>query len=191
MDDYQAQRAEYYANVYPDLDLFVSSNKLIELIRELQLPDEVADIPTENKPVAVFHDMFTKDIDFNPELDKVVQAVSKQTLGEYVEALKLQKMKENPNLDTSILVTRSYWNQIKHGQNKNPSKIYLLRIAIALRLTIEETEMLFRKAGYSLATDGSKLEAIVAYFISKRIYALGEIDPQLERYNQPVLFSLK
>ncbi|MCF8564675.1 hypothetical protein LLE49_07935 [Alicyclobacillus tolerans] len=191
MDDYQAQRAEYYANVYPDLDLFVSSNKLIELIRELQLPDEVADIPTENKPVAVFHDMFTKDIDFNPELDKVVQAVSKQTLGEYVEALKLQKMKENPNLDTSILVTRSYWNQIKHGQNKNPSKIYLLRIAIALRLTIEETEMLFRKAGYSLATDGSKLEAIVAYFISKRIYALGEIDPQLERYDQPVLFSLK
>ena len=57
VDEYQAWKAEYYAKVYPDLDQFLSSNKLIELIRELQLPDEVADIPTENKPVAVLSDL--------------------------------------------------------------------------------------------------------------------------------------
>lgn len=185
MDEYQASKID------PDLERFLSSGRLIELISELQLPDEVPDIPIYNGSSVILGKIFGNDIDFNPELDKVVQAVSKQTLGEYVEALRLKKMKDNPDRDTSIVVTRSYWSQIINGKNKNPSKLYLLRIAIALRLTLRETEMLFRKAGYSLTTDESNLEAIVGYFISKGTYGLYEIDTQLEMYNQPTLLPIR
>ncbi len=172
------------SQVEQELDLFIKSNRLAELIRQLRLPKRVPDIPVDEEPLGVFgHELGA----FDPKLDKRVREVSTQTLGEYIEALKNQKLKENPDLKTNLLLSKSYWSQFRKGKNKHGSKHGLLRIAVALRLDLRETELLFRKAGFSLVLDGSPLEAVVGYYISQEKYDVFEIDAQLMRYNQPTL----
>lgn len=172
------------SQIEQELDLFIKSNRLAELIKQLNLPKRVPDIPVDDEPLGVFgHELGG----FDPKLDRMVRNVSAQTLGEYVDALKKEKLKENPDLNTQLLLTKDYWSKIKKGKNKNSSKHGLLRIAVALRLNLKETEELFMKAGFSLIIDGSPLEAVVGYFISQQKYDVFEINAQLMRYNQPVL----
>jgi hypothetical protein len=59
-------------------------------------------------------------------------------------------------------------------------------LAIALELSLVETEDLLKRAGFSLSRS-LLFDVIIEYFITKGIYDIYEINSILYAYKQPVL----
>jgi O-acetyl-ADP-ribose deacetylase (regulator of RNase III)/transcriptional regulator with XRE-family HTH domain len=72
------------------------------------------------------------------------------------------------------------------GQGYTPKKKTIIALAIALKLTLEETEELLKRAGLAL-TRSQKFDVIIEYFISKGKYDIFEINEVLFQYDQPLL----
>ena len=67
-----------------------------------------------------------------------------------------------------------------------PKKPTILALAIALELTLEETDDLLERAGYALS-HASKFDVIVEYFIVNKKYNIFEMNEVLFQYDQPLL----
>ena len=74
---------------------------------------------------------------------------------------------------------RSKWDKYK------PSKETALALAIALQLSLPDTEDLLARAGLRLS-DTSKFDIIVSFCIEHEIFNLFDINDYLDHYNQPV-----
>lgn len=67
-----------------------------------------------------------------------------------------------------------------------PSKWTAIALAIALELTLSETEDFLNRAGYALS-HCQKFDVIVEYFIVGGRYDIFEINEVLFHYDQPML----
>jgi len=83
-------------------------------------------------------------------------------------------------------IDRRLFSKIRTGKGYMPGKRTVLALAIALELSLEETEDLLRRAGYALSRS-QIFDVIVEYFIIKRRYDIFEINEVLFKYDQPLL----
>jgi hypothetical protein len=67
-----------------------------------------------------------------------------------------------------------------------PGKRTAIAIAVALELSLEETEALLKRAGYALS-HAVKFDVIVEYFIINGKYDIFQINEVLFEYDQPLL----
>jgi hypothetical protein len=67
-----------------------------------------------------------------------------------------------------------------------PSKRTAIALAVALKLSLDETDDLLRRAGYALS-HAVKFDVIVEYFITNCNYDIFEINEVLFEYDQPLL----
>ena len=84
-------------------------------------------------------------------------------------------------------IDRRLFSKIRNKKYK-PSKQTALALAIALELTIDETENLLAQAGYSLSPT-QQFDVIVAHSIRKGRYDIHKINEVLYEYDQPLLGS--
>ena len=86
-------------------------------------------------------------------------------------------------------VSRKTFSKINNDPNYRPSKATALAFAIALELTLSETEQLLRTVGFSLS-HSDKFDLIIEFYISNGIYDIFEINAALYKYDQVTLVRL-
>lgn len=81
---------------------------------------------------------------------------------------------------------RKLFSKIRSGKGYMPSKRTAIALAIALRLSLEETDDLLARAGYTLSR-AVLFDVIVSYFIVHGKYDIFTINTVLFAYDQPLL----
>ena len=81
---------------------------------------------------------------------------------------------------------RKLFSNIRSNRGSQPKKKTVLALAVALHLTVEETQKFLESAGYALSSS-RETDVIVRYFLEKGQYDIYTINAALFRYGQPEL----
>lgn len=83
-------------------------------------------------------------------------------------------------------VTKNTFWKINNNPNYRPSKQTVIAFAIALELTLEETQQFLRTVGFTLSHSNT-FDMIIEYYIVNGIDDIYEINAALYRYDQVCL----
>lgn len=81
---------------------------------------------------------------------------------------------------------RRLFSKIRSGKGYHPGKRTILALAVALKLTLEETEALLERAGYALSP-ANKFDVVMEYFLEHGPRDIDEINEVLFYYGLPLL----
>jgi O-acetyl-ADP-ribose deacetylase (regulator of RNase III) len=83
-------------------------------------------------------------------------------------------------------VSKETWEKIVSEENYQPSKTIVLAFAIALGLSLEETNCFLANCGYSFSKK-DKVDVIVEFFLNNGVYNVFSINKALFKFDQPCL----
>jgi O-acetyl-ADP-ribose deacetylase (regulator of RNase III) len=83
-------------------------------------------------------------------------------------------------------IDRRLFSKIRSNSHYVPSKATVIAFAVALELTLEQTEDLLERAGFALS-HSRKFDVIVEYFIDRGHHDIYQINEVLFQYDQPLL----
>lgn len=163
---------------FADSECFLAIRK--NLIRE---PIHAIELCDESCP---YEPMSSTDVQAkNNSLEEALRSMDKgfaETLFDYIDSKGVSDVDcyKRANID------RKTFSKIKCSKTYKPSKTTVLSFAIALQLTLDETNHLLNTVGMSLSRS-SKFDVIVEYFIKNGRYDIYEINETLFAFDQILL----
>ena len=155
------------------LKFFFIKNKLKRYISEAQNP-------------RVDKSKFLSSKETQDKLDvlKLKEKTFSSTLLEFIDKKEITDVEcyKSANID------RKLFSKIRSNDDYKPSKNTVFAFAIALRLDLQETDVLLASAGYSLS-HSFLTDIIVEFFIKHKKYDINQINFALEDYKQSPLGS--
>jgi hypothetical protein len=150
----------------------LSDAEMIQMSMPLPMMADKAIAETAHAPIGANLDDIVGNLDepFSATLLRLIDAKGKKDSEVYNHA----------NID------RRLFSKIRSNAHYAPSKPTVLAFAIALELTLDQTEDLLERAGFALS-HSRKFDVIVEYFIQRRKYDIFEINEVLFSYDQPLL----
>ena len=99
-----------------------------------------------------------------------------------------QSGKKDSQIYKKANLTKQHFSKIRNNPNYKPTKPTALALAIALELSLEQTNDLIGRAGFTL-NNSSKFDLIIRYFIEKEIFDIVKINMTLYEFDQSLLGS--
>ena len=103
--------------------------------------------------------------DFQKVLEENGDAFEERSISEYLRKLCEERGMVSEQVIKKAQIDRTYGHQIFNG-TRNPSRDKLIQLAVGFGLSLDETQMLLKKAGKSVLYSKIKRDAACIYEIS-------------------------
>jgi O-acetyl-ADP-ribose deacetylase (regulator of RNase III) len=140
--------------------------------------DEVAGLPPQMAQAA--------PMAMPSRLDDLVGNLDEPFSATLLRLIDAKGFKKDSEVYTRANIDLRLFSKIRSNEHYAPSKPTVLAFAVALRLTLNETEDLLSRAGFALS-HSRKFDVVVEYFIKNGKYDIFEINNVLFKYDQPIL----
>lgn len=172
-----------HSNYFEDIQCYIQQNDLEKKVQYLYSSDNNGVyIRYENSSV-MYRELPTNFRDYIKRID------STKKIGFYIETLYQSCDNEIKERLNTIGFSKQYKHKVVNNKIK-PSKEKLLCFAVSLKMSLEQTEELLRRGGYTLARDTSQFDQVLGYFFENNIYQFTEIDEALIDFGERPLFSV-
>ena len=108
------------------------------------------------------------------------------SLCQYLNQLQTEHGLKKGDIIADALVERSYGYQIFSGRKEMPSRDVLISFALAMRLSLDETQSLLRIAHMAMLYPRVKRDSIILHSIAKHESVI-QCNTALESFGEPIL----
>lgn len=168
---------EHYVDMHQ-----ITRRKLLDVERQA-ISEADEDIGKYNEPV--FGEMPAPSVGAPAPLDDLVGNLDEPFSQMLLRLIDVKEMTDVEVYKRANL-NRKLFSKIRTGKGYMPSKRTAIALAVALKLSLDETDDLLERAGYALS-HAVKFDVIIKYFITKGKYDVFEINEVLFEYDQPLL----